>query len=161
MAQGVTITNENVISLVNHDNDLDEGEENITFDTVLRHVGEFGKFQKILYLMFSVPYVETAMQLLGWVFVGTIPKHDCPLSSSGNNTNYSNITFDTTHVTSSAAMEWYLVCGNSSLYASVGAAPMVSKIKSQIEFQISTSPPQCSKWEGNIWDEILERLREF
>ena len=31
MAQGVTITNENAISLVNHDNDLDEGEENITF----------------------------------------------------------------------------------------------------------------------------------
>ena len=124
MAQGVTITNENAISLVNHDNDLDEGEENITFDTVLQHVGEFGKFQKILYLMFSVPYVETAMQLLGWVFVGTIPNHDCP---SVENANYSNITFDTTHVTSSVTMEWHLVCGNSSLHASVGAAPMVSK----------------------------------
>ena len=124
MAQSVTITNENAISLVNHGNDLEEEEENITFDTVLRHVGEFGKFQKILYLMFSVPYVATAMQLLGWVFVGTIPNHDCP---SEKNANYSNITFDTTHVTSSATMEWHLVCGNSSLHASVGAAPMVSK----------------------------------
>ena len=139
-AESLTITNENAISLVNHDNDLEDEEEIITFDSVLRHVGEFGKFQKILYLMFSVPYVETAMQLLGWVFVGTIPKHDCP-SSSGKNTNYSNITFDTTHVTSSAAMEWYLVCGNSSLYASVGAAPMVSKIKSNqnVSFSFSNS----------------------
>ena len=133
--ESLTITNENAISLVNHDNDLEEEEEIITFDSVLRHVGEFGKFQKILYLMFSVPYVETAMQLLGWVFVGTIPNHDCP---SGENTSNSNITFDTTHVTSSATMEWHLVCGNSSLYASVGAAPMVSKMSNRnVSFSFS------------------------
>ena len=44
----------------------DNKNDNITFDDVLNHVGEFGTFQKILYLMFSIPYVETAMQLLGW-----------------------------------------------------------------------------------------------
>ena len=49
-------------------------ENGITFDDILHHVGEFGTFQKILYLMFSIPYVETAMQLLGWVFVGAIPR---------------------------------------------------------------------------------------
>ena len=41
-----------------------------TFDDVLRVMGEFGLYQKLIYLMFSLPYVVTAMQLMGWVFVG-------------------------------------------------------------------------------------------
>ena len=41
-----------------------------TFDDVLRVMGEFGRYQKLIYLMFSLPYVVTAMQLMGWVFVG-------------------------------------------------------------------------------------------
>ena len=37
----------------------------VTFDDVLKKVGEFGKFQIILYIMFSLPYLETSMQLMG------------------------------------------------------------------------------------------------
>ena len=56
----------------------EEGEElnsspktnDATFDDVLRVMGEFGLYQKLIYLMFSLPYVVTAMQLMGWVFVG-------------------------------------------------------------------------------------------
>ena len=44
--------------------------EDATFDDVLKVVGEFGLYQKLIYLMFSLPYVVTAMQLMGWVFVG-------------------------------------------------------------------------------------------
>ena len=36
-----------------------------TFDDVLLKVGEFGRFQVVLYLAFSIPYFETAAQLLG------------------------------------------------------------------------------------------------
>ena len=36
-----------------------------TFDDVLLRVGEFGRFQVVLYLAFSIPYFETAAQLLG------------------------------------------------------------------------------------------------
>ena len=50
---------------------------NVTFDDVLLKVGEFGPFQVVLYIMFSLPYLETAMQLLGWVFVGATPDHQC------------------------------------------------------------------------------------
>ena len=39
--------------------------EVVTFDDVLKKVGEFGKFQIILYTMFSLPYLETSMQLMG------------------------------------------------------------------------------------------------
>ena len=44
--------------------------DDATFDDVLKVMGEFGLYQKLIYLMFSLPYVVTAMQLMGWVFVG-------------------------------------------------------------------------------------------
>lgn len=78
--------------------------------------GEFGPFQKMLYLMFSLPYVETAMQLLGWVFVGATPIHNCPLernSTFQNRSDYDAFHFEKTHVTSSATIDWSLVCHRS------------------------------------------------
>ena len=65
-----------------HNEDLTN---NVTFDDVLIKVGQFGPFQIVLYIMFSLPYLETAMQLLGWVFVGATPEHQC------NDTGYANI----------------------------------------------------------------------
>ena len=44
--------------------------DHATFDDVLKVMGEFGLYQKLICLMFSLPYVVTAMQLMGWVFVG-------------------------------------------------------------------------------------------
>ena len=44
--------------------------DDATFDDVLKVMGEFGLYQKLIYLMFSLPYVVTAMQLMGWVFIG-------------------------------------------------------------------------------------------
>ena len=46
-----------------------------TFDDVLVLLGEFGRHQRILYFLFSFPYVFTSMQLLGWVFVGVTQPH--------------------------------------------------------------------------------------
>jgi hypothetical protein len=51
-----------------------------TFDDVLKVVGEFGRYQKLIYLLFSLPYVVTAAQLMGWVFVGARLKHRCKTS---------------------------------------------------------------------------------
>ena len=63
---------------VKNGNTEDEvGDERITFDHVLSELGEFGKEQKLNYLMFSLPYVLSSMQLLGWVFVGTELPHRC------------------------------------------------------------------------------------
>ncbi|TRY63543.1 hypothetical protein TCAL_11029 [Tigriopus californicus] len=56
----------------------DSGTRNrVTFDDVLVELGEFGTYQKIFYFLFSVPFVVSSMQLLGWVFVGANLPHRC------------------------------------------------------------------------------------
>ena len=72
-----------------------EGKESdrVTFDDILSHLGEFGLEQKINYLKFSLPYVMSAMQLMGWVFVGAEMKHRCRLPEEVGEENipfYSN-----------------------------------------------------------------------
>ena len=108
-----------------------------TFDDILVIIGEFGRYQKLLYLMFSVTYIMTAMQLLGWVFIGAKTPVRCLLpnemnqsytpkysefpqnstSSCSYNWNGRNISrcdlgfvYDTTNVQHTAIMEWNLVC---------------------------------------------------
>ncbi len=68
--------------------------EQVTFDDVLERVGEFGRFQIILYILFSLPYLETAMQLMGWVFVGAIPEHSCQNQTITLTSNVSSVTSD-------------------------------------------------------------------
>ena len=55
------------------------------------------------------------MQLMGWVFVGTIPAHTC-------NETFSNISRANV---SSVTVDWNLICERAGLHATVGAAPMV------------------------------------
>ncbi|QQP35457.1 Organic cation transporter proteinlike, partial [Caligus rogercresseyi] len=50
-----------------------------TFDDVLLKYGEFGTYQKIIYIMYSCPYILTSMQLMGWTFVGAQLPHRCLL----------------------------------------------------------------------------------
>ena len=54
-------------------------EDRVTFDDILSELGEFGLEQKLNYFMFSLPYIMSAMQLLGWVFVGANMPHRCRL----------------------------------------------------------------------------------
>ena len=58
--------------------------------------------------------IDQCWQLLGWVFVGSIPPHTCPSTEL----NSTNISFDTSHVSSSVTMDWSLVCGNAGLHVS-------------------------------------------
>ena len=141
---------------LNVDNDSkdskDSKDADVTFDEILGVLGEFGPYQQVLYFMFAFPYVETAMQLLGWVFVGAIPDHKCYSDSfSNSNDSFSSqsnkgipkasanlsITdmlktdyavaydIDQTHIVSSAALDWQLFCERSGLHATVGASPML------------------------------------
>lgn len=45
-------------------------QDKITFDDVLKELGEFGRYQKLVYFFCCIPYVFLAMLLMGWVFVG-------------------------------------------------------------------------------------------
>ena len=51
----------------------------VTFDDILVELGEFGLEQKINYFLFSLPYILSSMQLMGWVFVGATPSYRCKL----------------------------------------------------------------------------------
>jgi len=51
----------------------------VTFDDVLVELGEFGRSQKIYWLMFSLPAILSSMQITGWVFVGAALPHRCRL----------------------------------------------------------------------------------
>ena len=70
-----------------------EERERVTFDDILSHLGEFGLEQKINYLKFSLPYVMSAMQLMGWVFVGAEISHRCRLPEEVGLEGRENISF--------------------------------------------------------------------
>ena len=109
------------------------------FDDIFVVIGEFGRYQRLLYFMFSVTYIMTAMQLLGWVFIGAKPSVRCILPSdekgteqpeyksvpqnstsscsyvwNGNNVSTCDLgyVYDTSNVKYSAVIEWDLVCEN-------------------------------------------------
>ena len=75
-----------------------------SFDDIFKVIGEFGSYQKVVYLLCSVTYVMTAMQLLGWVFIGAktpvrcilpleknLTKADLRYSDFKENTSYCSI----------------------------------------------------------------------
>ena len=118
-------------------------EEFNTFDNIFAVIGEFGRYQKLLYFMFSVTYTMLAMQLFGWVFIGAKASVRCLLPSEVNQSElpeYSDFTqnftssctyvwngnnisscdlgyvYDTSNIKYSAVMEWDLVCENKGTY---------------------------------------------
>ena len=111
-----------------------------SFDDIFKVIGEFGTYQKVVYLLCSVTYIMTAMQLLGWVFIGAKTPVRCILPAEKNLTkadmrysdfkensssscsyiwNGRNVStcdlgylYDTSNIKHSAVMEWDLVCEN-------------------------------------------------
>ena len=145
-----------------------QGEERVTFDDVLAELGEFGREQQLNYLMFSLPYMVSSMQLLGWVFVGAAPAHRCLLPGEAATTNPSflqvaeeggwradqctltNLSsgevaecpggwlYDRRDTVDSVVMSWDLVCSSQGYKATVGAAPMAGYLLGGFLFGILT-----------------------
>lgn len=134
---------------------LQQGKTRVTFDDVLAELGEFGREQKLNYLMFSLPYVLSSMQLLGWVFVGADPAHRCLLPGESASSSFldtveaggwragqcaiTNMTsgqeepcsewlYDRSQTSDSVVSSWDLVCSRQGHFATVGAAPMAGYI---------------------------------
>ncbi|XP_040574273.1 organic cation transporter protein [Lepeophtheirus salmonis] len=118
------------------------------FDDLLIRYGQFGPYQKLIYLLFSFPYVMTSMQLMGWVFVGAELPHRCllPNETQGtamfhsqnlpeeelfqcvykfNNESCEEYVYDTSVVRDSVVKNWNLVCKDSERRARISAAPMI------------------------------------
>ena len=143
-----------------------EKNSRVTFDDVLQQLGEFGLEQKINYLKFSLPYVMSAMQLMGWVFVGADLPHRCRLPeevdiSKSNESfmvnssdwvvdscsrTFQNLTtscqdgwvYDRSQLGDSVTSDWDLVCEKESLRATIGASPMAGYLVGGFVFGILT-----------------------
>ena len=66
------------------ENDIKESEkasndDSITFDDILVHLGEFGRYQKIVYFLLFMPTIFSAMHKMAWVFLGAKVNHRCRL----------------------------------------------------------------------------------
>lgn len=58
------------------------------FDELLSHLGEFGRYQRRIYLLLCLPAISCALHKLAWVFLGARAPHRCllPYESSVNAT---------------------------------------------------------------------------
>ncbi|KAK6169201.1 hypothetical protein SNE40_020297 [Patella caerulea] len=56
------------------------------FDDVLEHLGEFGLYQKRLYLLVCIPGVANGLFVMVTVFMLAIPEHRCAVPSLSNDT---------------------------------------------------------------------------
>ncbi|CAB4057004.1 SLC22A4_5 [Lepeophtheirus salmonis] len=125
-----------------------------TFDDVLIKYGEFGNYQKFIYILYSCPYIFTSMQLMGWTFVGVELPHRCLephenistvlYNSSGleevsscfinGNETCSEYVYDTQMIGDSVVKEWDLVCEDKEKIARIGSSPMIGYLLGGIIF---------------------------
>lgn len=54
----------------------------MTYDSALRQVGEFGTYQKRLYVLLCLPFITCAMQVMVTVFILGVPDHRCAVSEN-------------------------------------------------------------------------------
>lgn len=62
----------------------EEEEEEMNFDEVLRLIGGFGRFQKILYVWICLPQIFLAFHMLASIFTSAVPPHVCHSFSSSS-----------------------------------------------------------------------------
>lgn len=60
----------------------------MTYDHVLTQLGDFGRYQKRIFLLLCLPGISCAFHKLAWVFLGAKADHRCQLPSEGPNATY-------------------------------------------------------------------------
>ena len=48
-------------------------------DLLTNHLGEFGRYQKIIFILISLTAVASAFTTLGIIFVAAVPEHRCDI----------------------------------------------------------------------------------
>ena len=61
-----------------------------SFDDILISLGEFGKYQKRIFFLLSLPLFFSTMQKQSWVFLGAKAPHRCKLPEEFPNASYHN-----------------------------------------------------------------------
>lgn len=54
----------------------------MTYDSALRQVGEFGTYQRRVYVLLCLPIITSAMQVMVTVFILGVPQHRCSISDN-------------------------------------------------------------------------------
>ena len=62
----------------------------VSFDDVLVDLGDFGKYQKMIYFLLFLPTIFSAMQKQSWVFLGAKSPHRCRLPEEAHNATFHN-----------------------------------------------------------------------
>ncbi|XP_046393817.1 organic cation transporter protein-like [Ischnura elegans] len=58
------------------------------YDEALKHLGEFGRYQKRIYFLLCIPTISCALHKLAWVFLGARVKHRCKLPYEADNATF-------------------------------------------------------------------------
>ncbi|XP_071455584.1 organic cation transporter protein-like [Hetaerina americana] len=58
------------------------------YDDVLKHLGEFGRYQKRIYFLLCIPTISCALHKLAWVFLGAKVNHRCQLPYETENATF-------------------------------------------------------------------------
>ena len=66
----------------------------VSFDDLLKIIGEFGRYQKRIYFLLFLPTIFSAMHKLAWVFLGAQVDHRCLLPWEQG---LDNVTYQDTH----------------------------------------------------------------
>ena len=62
----------------------------VSFDDILVDLGDFGKYQKMTYILLFLPTIFSAMQKQSWVFLGAKAPHRCRLAEEPLNASFQN-----------------------------------------------------------------------
>ena len=62
----------------------------VSFDDILVDLGDFGRYQKMIYFLLFLPTIFSAMQKQSWVFLGAKAPHRCNLPEEPRNTTFLN-----------------------------------------------------------------------
>lgn len=62
----------------------------VSFDDILVDLGDFGRYQKMIYFLLFLPTIFSAMQKQSWVFLGAKAPHRCKLPDEPHNTTFLN-----------------------------------------------------------------------
>ena len=71
-------------------NEIIDVKSTTSFDDILISLGEFGKYQKRIFFLLSLPLFFSTMQKQSWVFLGAKALHRCKLPEEFPNASYHN-----------------------------------------------------------------------
>ncbi|XP_052123042.1 organic cation transporter protein isoform X2 [Frankliniella occidentalis] len=111
----------------------------MAYDHVLSQLGDFGRYQRRIYILLCLPAISCAFHKLAWVFLGAKAHHRCQLPFEEANATYSSLSVSTWNM----SLPWDSQLGNYSSCARYDANFTDDYFQSM---QPATQTVPCSSW---------------